>query len=193
MRIIRAIYHSVFNPAIFIKDIEYKRSILNLGWILILVRWGYYSILFSFFRDYNDSWRPFVKPPFGLSIVKYSFFQIRFSIFFGLLLMLSIAFVIWLYFKISRIKVNYFNIFNVLGYTFFLPFAILQLIDLVLFHTIGWDLIAFSTTHTIFLIWESITAVIIVSKLTELRINDKIIANCLIIITWILICALVWR
>jgi hypothetical protein len=193
MRIIRTIYFSVFNPSIFSRDIEYKRSNLNLGWILILIRWGYYSILFSFFRDYSGSWKPFVRPPFGLSIKQYSSYQCRFSIFFGLFLMLSIAFVIWSYFKLLRIKVDYFNIFNVLGYTFFLPFVILQPIDLILFNTIGWDLLAFTTTHTIFLIWESVTAVIIISKLVELRLSNKLIANCLIILTWIIICALVWR
>jgi hypothetical protein len=193
MGIITAIYHSVFYPSAFIREIENKRSILYFGWILILIRWGYYSILFSFFRDYNDSWRPFVQPPFSLSIEQYSFFQSRFSIFFGLLLMFSITLVIWIYFKILQRKIDLLKVFNVLGYTFFLPFVILQIIDLVFFQVTGWDLLTFSITHTLFLIWEAAVTIVIISKLIKLNTLNIVISNGLIIITWILICALLWR
>jgi hypothetical protein len=107
--------------------------------------------------------------------------------------MASIALVLWLYFKISQIKIEYKKIFNVLGYTFFLPFVILQIIDLIFFQLTGWNIYSFSITHTLFLIWESIAAVLILSKLKKLNSFHMIISNGLIIMTWILICALLWR
>lgn len=190
---VNSIYQSVFNPSRFIEIIEDNKTILYLGWILILIRWGYYSVLFSFFRDYNISWKPFVKPPFNLSIEQYSSIQSKFSILFGFFLMSSLTLSIWLYFRIRKKHIELKKIFNVLGYTFFLPFVILQIVDLISFQIIGWDLITFTITHTLFLIWEAIVTIVIISKLIQLKIFDKIISSGLLIIIWIIICSFLWR
>jgi hypothetical protein len=107
--------------------------------------------------------------------------------------MFSITLVIWIYFKILQRKIDLLKVFNVLGYTFFLPFVILQIIDLVFFQVTGWDLLTFSITHTLFLIWEAAVTIVIISKLIKLNTLNIVISNGLIIITWILICALLWR
>lgn len=161
-QITNAIWQSVVSPNQFLANTKSKSIIIKYGWIFILLRWSYYSFTFFLFRDYQGSWKPFSPIPFGLNIGTYAFLQIRFSVFFGIFLMFSIAFFLWTYLRYKKITISLFEIFNILGITFFLPFLIVQPLDLFIINIFGWVMFIIIPLHTLILLWEAVVSMIII-------------------------------
>ncbi len=191
--LINTIWQSVFAPKLFQKNPKGELVVNKYGWIFIGVRWLYYSILFSLFRDYSGEWKPFVPPPFNLSLETYALLQRYFSVIFGFFLMFSIAIALWTYIKIIGKDIPLFKILNILGITFFLPFIILQPIDRLVIISFGWTMPLITFLHTLFLLWEGIAAVLIIDNICKLKVSVKITSVFIITAIWIFICGIFWR
>jgi hypothetical protein len=160
--------------------------------MLIIVRWLYYSIIFTF-RDYHGLWKPFVPPPFGLDLDTYSILQQTFALPFGMMLMLAICMGLYSYLKSRKKVVPFHKILNILGVTFFLPFVIVQPIDQLIIYTIGWKIIPITILHTIIVVWESFAALYILSSIYNLDRSEKVIGTGLLVFIWIIITGIFWR
>ena len=190
---LKAIALAVFSPRKVRSTSGWHVLFTKWGWLFIPVRWAYYSGIFVFFRDYEKTWRPFVPPPFGLSYARYAQFQQIFSVPFGMLLMILIALVLYIYMGLRNRPLSFLNIINVLGVTYFLPFLLLQPIDVLSIFTVGGVGLVIAPLHSIVLLWEAIATVIIVGGLAKLSRADYLIAVLLQVGTWIGICAPLWR
>jgi hypothetical protein len=168
------------------------RFIIQFGWIFIIVRWFYYSILFQF-RDYHGKWKPFIHPPFNLDLDNYAKLQRAFSLPFGLILMLILALTLYIYLEFINKKITPFVLINILGVTFFLPFLLVQPIDQLIIILVGWKLIPVTIIHTAVLLWESWASVEIISSIIELKVSEKLISITVLTIAWILITGVLWR
>jgi hypothetical protein len=191
--VIKLLFSSVFTPKAIPKE-EIERKIFRFGYMFILTRWAYYSILFSFLRDYHRAWSPFFMPPFGLSLDVYAFWQSILSVPFGLMLMAIIATVLSALLKTRgghTLSVK--NILNVLGVTYFVPFAILQPLDVLAVIFAGWIPIIIIPLHTVVLVWEGAATVILLHKLHPVSRARKVAAVFLQVFTWIALCAVFWR
>jgi len=193
MTLIETLFLSVFNPEKITQKIM-EEQIIKFGFILIFIRWTYYSVLFSIFRDYQNKWAPFFKPPFGLTVDSYAFWQIRLAIFFGLFLMSMIACGLFVLFRIrDRLSISFFEILNILGFAYFIPFVIIQPLDLMTMGIFGWNPLVIIPLHTVVLIWEAVVTVILIDKIYPVKWIDKWIGVFVQITIWILLCTLFWR
>lgn len=188
-----AIYQSVFRPGAFCQNPKGRLLIAKYGWMLIAIRWLYYSIVFSLLRDYHGAWKPFAPPPFGLSLDTYAALQKSLSPVFGFLLMAAIATSLVAYLRLNGKAVSTVRVFNVLGVTFFLPFVILQPLDLIVITTAGWSLAIVPPLHTLVLVWEAVATTAILDRLYRIGTRDRIVGVALIVGVWILIAGLLWR
>ena len=189
---LKALYQSVFAPTSFIKNPKGLLIVNRYGWIFIVIRWLTYSIVFSF-RDYHGNWKPFIPPPFGIDANTYAFLQTYFSLLFGIFVMGSIALVLFGYLQLIGKGISSFKIFNILGIAFFLPFIIVQSIDVFVMLVVGWVSYLIIPIHVLVLLWESFATTVILSKICRLKLLEKVICIMIIIIVWIGICALLWR
>jgi hypothetical protein len=82
---IRVLVWPAFFPRRAAGDGNVNAFIQRFGWAFILLRWGYYTVVFAFFRDYETLWKPFVPPPFGLSPAQYGPLQSFLAVPFGFL------------------------------------------------------------------------------------------------------------
>jgi len=187
-----ALYQSVFRPRAFVNNPKGVLLVNKYGWILIIVRWFYYSIIFTF-RDYHGVWKPFVPPPFGLDLDTYSILQRTLALPFGMGLMLTISVVLHSYLKSRKEVVPFHNILNILGVTFFLPFVIIQPIDQLIIYTIGWKMIPVTILHTIIAVWESFAALCILSSIYNMDRSEIVVGIGLLIFIWIVITGIFWR
>jgi len=190
--VLRAIYQSVFKPGSFVQNPEGILIVNKYGWLFIALRWAYYSVIFSF-RDYHGAWKPFVPPPFGLDLDTYAFWQVRFSVLFGIFLMLAMSVALSIYLRLLNKKIAMVQVLNILGITFFLPFVIVQPIDLVVLLTNGWEMFPVAPIHTLILVWQSFAATSIISNMCELKRSEKVISVVLLMAVWILISGTLWR
>lgn len=190
---IKTIFLSVFNPKRIPKE-TVEAQIVKYGWIFILIRWAYYSIVFSFFRDYQYNWTPFFKPPFGLTIETYAFWQSRLAMPFGFFLILTMAFGLFIFLGLKgRIFASVLKIFNILGIAYFVPFVILQPLDKIIINTFGWTPLIIIPLHSIVLVWEALVAVILIDKIYPLKLREKIVGVFLQTVIWIMLNVLFWR
>jgi hypothetical protein len=193
MILIKAIFLSVFSPKGTPKDII-EKQIVKYGSLFILIRWAYYSIVLSIFRDYNNDWSPFIKPPFGLSIDTYAFWQSKLAIFFGFFLMAMIAGGLFVLFRRrNKLSLSFIKIMNLLGFTYFIPFVILQPVDKLIINIFGWTPFIIIPLHTIVLIWEAKVTVILIDKIYPIKLFEKYIGVFLQITIWIMLCTIFWR
>lgn len=187
-----ALVRSVFRPRSLRENERGDHLLLRRGWLLIVLRWSYYSLLFCF-RAYHGRWMPFSPPPFGLDIDTYAALQRVLALPFGLLLMGALALALWGYLRRVGREIPFAPVLNILGVTFFLPFVIVQPIDQGILLLWGWELVPVSVAHTAILIWESWAAVTVLSLYYPLARSEKIIGGILLTIGWILLTGPVWR
>jgi hypothetical protein len=187
-----AIVQSVFRPASFVQNPKGQALIHRHGWLLIVVRWLYYSILFLF-RDYHGRWAPFVPTPFGLDMDTYASLQRALALPFGLVLMLALGLSLAAYLRFIKKSVPVVTVLNILGPTFFLPFVIVQPIDQVIIVLWGWHIVPVSIAHTAVLVWESWATMEIISSMTALRGSQKVAGIAVLSAAWMLVTAPVWR
>jgi hypothetical protein len=167
---------AVFLPNQFVNDLKSETIINKYGWTFIVVRWTYYAVIFILVRDYYGSWAPFSPMPLNMSVGTYAFFQPRISIIFGFFLMLCITLYLWGYYNFRNIPMPMFQILNILGITFFLPFVLIQPVDILCINTIGWNMAIIIPLHTIILLWEAIVSVIIIDDIHFLSSSEKLIS-----------------
>jgi len=84
---LQSIYQSVFFPESFAENSRALLCVLRFGWIFILTRWLYYSIVFTSLWDYHGAWKPFAGLPFGLDSRTYAALQRNLAVPFGLFVM----------------------------------------------------------------------------------------------------------
>ena len=188
----RAIYQSVFKPSSLLENPKGILFVNKYGWIFIIVRWFYYSILFLF-RDYHGSWKPFIPPPFGIDLGMYVTLQRSFALPFGIFLMFAMSIALSSYLRGIQKNMPTFKVLNILGITFFLPFVIVQPIDQLLILTIGWKMVPVTLIHTVIAVWESFAATSIISSMCNLKRSEQFIGTFLLVAIWILITGALWR
>lgn len=189
---IKAIFISVFKPDKLSENRKGLELIIRYGWIFIIIRWFYYSLIFQF-RDYHGRWMPFASPPFNLDLDAYAYLQKIISLPFGLVLMLSLAMAISIFMGIVHKRISLIVLLNILGITFFLPFIIVQPIDQLIIYFRSWNLIPVTIIHTSILLWESWASVEVISILVDLKKLEKragIVALCAL---WMFITGFFWR
>ena len=188
-----AIYQSVFRPGAFCRNPKGRLLIDRYGWVFVAIRWLYYSIVFSLLRDYRGAWKPFDPPPFGLSLDAYATLQRLLAPIFGFFIMAAIAGSLVAYLGMAGKRVSFVRTFNILGVTCFLPFVVLQPLDLMVITTVGWSLIFITLLHTLVLVWEAVAATAILDNLYWIGWRDRIVGTLLIEVVWIAISAPLWR
>lgn len=189
--LLKPIFLSVFDPSRILRSTIEKRRI---GLVLILVRWSYYAVIFTFFRDYRTTWAPFIKAPFGLPLESYAFWQGRLAIPFGVSLMTALALGLYGLMKTSnKHPPPVWTVLNILGFAYFLPFVVVQFIDLIVKSLCGWDPWAIVPLHTAVLVWEAVAAVALIHRILPLGRVEKILGTALQVGIWILVCAVLWR
>lgn len=97
------------------------------------------------------------------------------------------------YLRLNGKKVLAVRVFNILGVTFFLPFVVLQPLDLIVITTIGWNLAIIPPLHTLVLVWEAIATMEIIDRLHRIAARDRTVGVALIVGVWILVDGLLWR
>ena len=187
-----AIVQSVFRPRAFVQNPKGQALIHKYGWLLIVVRWLYYSILFLF-RDYHGRWTPFVPTPFGLDMDAYATLQRALALPFGLVLMLTLSLSLAVYLRSIKQSLPVVTVLNILGPTFFLPFVIVQPIDQMIIALWGWHIVPVSIVHTIALVWESWATMEIVSSMKGLKISQKTVGIAVLSAIWMLVTGPLWR
>jgi hypothetical protein len=186
------IFISVFRPRALVKVPAYWNFVIRRGWILIVARWLYYSVLFLL-RDYHGRWAPFTPPPFGLETDTYAFLQRSLSLPFGLALMCLLALSLALFFRLRGREIGFIPILNVLGVAFFLPFVIVQPIDQLILALFGWTLLPVAIVHTAVLIWESWIALTLLSLKTKIGWSDRLAGASILTFAWIVVAGVLWR
>ncbi len=192
---LNALWQSVFTPRRFASSNPLAWKLMERwGWILILVRWGYYSAAFALFRDYETAWRPFAAPPFGLDLQTYARAQAVLAVPFGLMVMAGIAVSVAGFTRLRGRPARWFAVFNRAGLAYFFPFLPLQLADALLIRGVGWRMPFIVPLHTGVLLWEGLA----LSRLVEsgdLRWSafERTALVVLACIAWIVPCAILWR
>lgn len=189
---VKAVFQCVFAPRRLAKHEAGYRFVTRYGWILIVARWAYYSVLFQV-RDYEGRWAPFVAPPFGINIDTYARLQRTLAVPFGIGLMLVLAVALLAYLRLIGATVPFATTFNVLGAAFFLPFVLLQPIDQGIIALIGWQLAPIAVLHTAVLVWESWAAVEVLSTSYDLSRAGRLGGMVVVCSVWILIAGSLWR
>ena len=188
----RAIVRSAFRPSTLPGDQKAFAFVVRYGWILVPIRWGYYALIFAF-RDYEGKWVPFVPPPFGLDVATYGKLQSALALPFGVFLMVVMAGVLAMYLRLRGKRIEVRKVVNILGAAFFLPFVIVQPMDQIIVHTIGWKLVPVSLVHTLVLFWESLAATLTITAINQLKTIEKVTSVLILMATWMLVTAPVWR
>jgi hypothetical protein len=85
------------------------------------------------------------------------------------------------------------RVFNILGVTSFLPFVVLQPLDLLAISKGRWRLSVIPLLHTVILVWEAVATMGILDRLYQIRVRDRIAGVGLISGVWILIARALWR
>ena len=193
MILLRVLFLSVFKPKAIPRD-TIEKYIFRYGFIFILIRWLYYSLVFSLFRDYKNDWSPFLNPPFGLTIETYAFWQSKLAVLFGFLLMMLIAGCLSVYIKLkNKQSISSIKILNILGFAYFVPFIILQPLDSLTIAFFGWNPLIIVPLHTAFLMWEAIVSIILINRVVPFNKIDGFICVCIQLLIWISLCAILWR
>lgn len=187
-----AIYQSVFKPHSLVDNQRAYDFVRRYGWVFIVVRWLYYSVLFQF-RDYHGRWSPFWPPPFGLDMAAYANLQRSLALPFGIVLMLALSIGLAAYLGIIKKKVSVATTLNILGMTFFLPFVLVQPVDQVVIALVGWKLIPVTAIHTVLVLWESWAAIEVISSVNELKVPERVVGTVILSVVWILIAGSLWR
>ena len=190
---LRAMTLAVFAPRRAFSARAWQPILSKWGWAFIFLRWGYYSSVFALFRDYQGKWRPFVSPPFGLTHTTYGRLQVLLAVPFGVMLMGAIAAVLWTYLRLRNRSCDGLTLINILGVTYFLPFVILQPLDVLAIQSVGWAAMVIIPLHNVVLMWEAVAATTIIGELVKLRKADHVVLVLLQLGTWIGICAPLWR
>jgi len=137
MLLLKVLFSSVFNPKkMSITSIQ--EQIVRYGFVFMFLRWSYYSNVFTFFRNYENSWAPFVKPPFNMPVDTYAFWQGKFAVLFGFLLTAIMAAALFF-----LVKKN-----NERGPSYFISFVILQPLDRLIMNLFDWNLSIIRSLHT---------------------------------------------
>jgi hypothetical protein len=189
---LRGLVLSIFRPRSLIRHPGAYAHVTGYGWIYIVLRWLYYSIVFLF-RDYHGRWRPFAPTPFGLDLDTYARLQRILALPFGFALMLIMSLCLTAYLRARSRRVSSRYVLNILGATFFLPFVLVQPIDQLIIALWGWALVPVSIVHTAILFWESLAATLVISGQHPLSRLDKIVSVILLMGVWILITGILWR
>ena len=189
---VRATIQSVFGPRHLIENKDDLKFISRFGWIFILARWFYYSILFQF-RDYQGRWTPFVPPPFHLDLDTYANLQRAFSLPFGIGLMLCMGLALHSYLAFRDKQLPLVLLLNILGAAFFLPFVVVQPIDRLIIATIGWKAVPVTILHSAILLWECWAAAEIITNIIDLRVSEKLVSILVLSATWVVITGILWR
>lgn len=189
---LKAISQAVFKPRLLLGNQRGFNYLMQYGWVLIIVRWLYYTVLFQF-RDYQVRWAPFVHTPFDIEIGTYAALQKTLSLPFGIVLMLILSLSLVAYLQAINKKVSFCTVLNILGTTFFLPFVLVQPIDQMIIALIGWKLAPVVVVHTAVLIWESWASLEVISIDMELKNHEKLIGITILSVIWILVNGPFWR
>jgi hypothetical protein len=97
------------------------------------------------------------------------------------------------YLQVIKKSIPPVKILNILGVTFFLPWIIVQVIDVIIITTTGWVESIVIPVHTLVLVWEGWAATEIISGMCNLKSSEKVLSIAVIMVVWILICAVLWR
>jgi hypothetical protein len=187
-----SLIQSVISPRKLLNNQEGINFILHFGWIFIIIRWLYYSIIFIF-RNYHGSWAPFTSIPFNIDVDIYAQIQRIFALPYGIIIFTIFAATLYLYLIILKRKIDYISIVNILGVTFFIPFVIVQPIDQIVIHTIGWKIIPVTIIHSIILLWESWATIEVINLISRINYYEKIVGILILTITWIILVGPFWR
>ena len=188
-----ALVQAVLRPDAFYLNPGGRSLIDRHGWILIAVRWLYWSAVFSLLRDYHGNWKPFVAPPFGLSLDRYAALQRRFSVLFGFALMAAIAGSLVAYLRLVGKAASATKVLNTLGVTFFFPSVVALFFDLMLVARGRWIVAIVAPLHTLLLVWEAAATMAVLDRVYRIRVRDRIAGIALIVGVWIAIAASLWR
>jgi hypothetical protein len=188
----RAVFRSTFAPRRLRDDEAGFRVVTRYGWVLIVVRWTYYSIVFQL-RDYRGQWAPFIPSPFGMSVDAYAGLQRTLALPFGIGLMILLAASLVVYLRFTGTAARLPMTFNVLGSAFFLPFVLVQPIDLVLIALDAWRLVPVTVIHTAVLVWESWIALAVLSTRYPLNRACRLGGTLVTCGAWILVAGTFWR
>jgi len=188
----KAICQSVFAPRSLPANEAGYALVTRYGWLLIVVRWTYYSVLFQF-RDYGGKWAMFVPPPFRVDVDTYARLQRSLSLPFGIVLMLLLALALVGYLRLLGKHASFATTLNILGTTFFLPFVLAQPLDQAIMALVGWRLVPVTLLHTAILAWESWAAVEVLSASHDLRLAERLGGIAVLGGVWIGIAGSLWR
>ncbi len=188
-----ALFQAVLRPDLFYLNPRGRLLIDRHGWTLIAVRWLYWSAVFSLLRDYHGNWKPFVAPPFGLSLDSYAALQRRFSVLFGFALMAAIAGSLAVYLRLAGKAVSATKVLNVLGVTFFFPSVVALFFDLILVARGRWKVAILAPLHTLLLIWEAAATMAVLDKIYQIELRHRIADIALIMGAWIAAAVSLWR
>jgi hypothetical protein len=192
MTALNAICRSVFAPRTLIPSQAEYGFVARYGWILVIVRWAYYSIVFHF-RDYRGQWAPFWPLPLGMDLDTYAWVQRSLSLPFGLVLMLLLGLALTTYLRLIGKNVRFLSVLNILGVSFFLPFALVQPLDLVMIALVGWRFWPVTLLHSSILLWESWATMEIISGEYAFRQSERLVGIVVLCGTWIAVAGPVWR
>lgn len=187
---LRALCQSVVAPHRFL-EIPEKDTLLKYGSLLIVLRWLGTSVIYQV-RDYHGAWKPLFPPPFGVDVDTYALFQKYFSLAFGFGIMAAVTIGLAGYLRLIKKGVPMLQIFNILGFTFFLPSGLALVFDVAVVYTVGFGIVVIPF-HTLVLMWESAAAVEIISGVRDLKLSEKVLSTAVIMVIWILLCAALWR
>ncbi len=190
---LQSVWQAVFSPGSFLESPKGGLITDRIGWVFIALRWLYYSLVFTLVRDYHGTWRPFVDPPFGMSLDSYARLQRLLALPFGFTVMLAMSFAVWSYLAAVGKRVPLFKVLNILGVTCFIPFLLVQPFDLALIHLACWKMAVIVPVHSGILFWECVAAMVIAGKLVDLSMAQRAIGAVIPGSVWILLCALFWR
>jgi hypothetical protein len=192
MKTFKALALSVFKPRALAADMSGYRIVVQFGWVFIVIRWSYYSLV-SLLRDYHGRWAPFVPAPFDLDVDTYATLQRALSLPFGIVLMLTLCAVLTAYLWMIHRKAPPATVLNVLGATFFLPFVIVQPIDQLMMALLGWKIVPVTILHTAVLFWESWAAVQLISSKNGMTVVERMGGAVILSLVWILVAGALWR
>ena len=188
----RTVFRAAFAPRRLRDDEAGFRVVTRYGWVLIVVRWTYYSIVFQL-RDYHGQWAPFIPPPFGMSVDAYAGLQRTLALPFGIGLMILLAASLVMCLRFTGATARLPVTFNVLGAAFFLPFVLVQPVDQVLIALDAWRLVPVTVIHTTVLVWESWAALAVLSTCYPMNRAGRLGGMVVACGVWILVAGTFWR
>lgn len=107
--------------------------------------------------------------------------------------MLALSLFLALYLKAIGRSTSILTVLNILGVTFFLPFVLVQPIDLLIIFLAGWKMAPVAVIHTAVLLWESWAATAVISGIYGLKVHEKAISILILMALWVLITGALWR